>query len=148
MATERSFANLGAKAIELDVAWTDRLVDAEHLMSAGRYPTAIAMGLYALEIRLKARICQHLHLDRLPKPFEIHDLEGLMMVSGLRHALSKARPVKIRTNWARIIKEFAADHNELRYLPNTSKTQLEAEEFFVLLKEPSTGVIPWISSQP
>ena len=146
MANERSFASLGARAIDLDVAWKDRLADADHLISVGRYPTAIAMGLYALEILLKARICRLLHLDQLPKPFEIHDLEGLMILSGLRHSLNQKQARPIKTKWGRI-KDFAADHNELRYLPNTSKSQTEAEEFFDLLKEPSTGVIPWILIQ-
>jgi hypothetical protein len=147
MAGERSFASLGARSIDLDVAWNDRLEDAEHLFNAGRNPTAISMGLYALGILLKVRICRILHLDQLPRPFEIHDLEGLMMVSGLRHALIKKHALPVKKNWTKIIKTFAVNHHEMRYLSNTVKSRQEAEEFFELLNHPTNGVIPWISRQ-
>jgi hypothetical protein len=147
MAGERSFTSLGARLRELDAAWPDRLIDADHLMSAGRHPTAITMGLYALEILLKVRICRLMNLDRLPRPFEIHDLEGLLIVSGLRHALNKKQARAVKTNWTRIIKSFAANHHEARYLPNTSRSQQEAEDFFAMLNNKTNGVIPWISRQ-
>jgi hypothetical protein len=146
MANERSFSSLGARATELDMAWRDRLEDANLLMSAGRFPTSIAMGLYALEILLKVRICRTLDLDQLPKPFEVHDLEGLLMVSGLRRHLLKRQARPVKANWGNI-KRFAADLNELRYQSNSSRSQIEAEEFFGSLKEPLTGVIPWILRQ-
>jgi hypothetical protein len=147
MANERSFSSLGARVIELDLAWKDRLEDAIHLKSAGRYPTAIAMGIYALEILLKVRICRLLQLDRLPKPFEIHELEGLMMVSGLKRTLLKKQARTTKKNWTAIVKISAA-LNDLRYSPNGSKSQAETDDFFGFLNEPSTGVIPWIASQP
>jgi len=128
MAGERSFASLGAKVSELEVAWKDRLEDANHLRSAGRYLSAIAMGLYALEILLKVRICRRLDLKSLPKPFEIHELDGLLIVSGLSRKLVLKPARQVRANWTKL-KQTAKELNDLRYQPNTSKTQFEAEEF-------------------
>jgi hypothetical protein len=71
------FATLGANVADLQAAAADRLQDAELLHANGRFASAIAMGVYSLEIHLKARICVKLNLAALPRPFEIHDLEGL-----------------------------------------------------------------------
>ena len=53
MAGERSYAKLGATRTSLQQAANDRLLDAEALLQAGRFASAIAEGLYALEITLK-----------------------------------------------------------------------------------------------
>jgi len=39
--------------------------------------------LYALEICLKARICKKLDQPKLPTAFEIHDIDGLLLLAGL-----------------------------------------------------------------
>ena len=44
------FAALGAVLADLELAAGERLQDAEVLFAAGRFPTAIAMGVYSLEI--------------------------------------------------------------------------------------------------
>jgi hypothetical protein len=146
MANERSFASLGAKLSELDLAWHDRLKDAETLRSAGRHSSAIAMGLYALEIRLKVRICHVLGLKSLPKPFEIHDLEGLLVVSGLSKPLSARSAKHVRANWTKI-KNTSKQLNELRYQSDQAKNHQDVDNLFDQLNDPHAGVLPWISTQ-
>ncbi len=73
----------GAQRTDLLAAYPDRLAEAGDLFDGARYGSAIALALYALEIYLKVRICMRLDLDALPKAFQIHDLDGLIMLSGL-----------------------------------------------------------------
>ena len=148
MGSERSYASLGEASVgDLSQAWEARLLDAETLLAAGRFPSAVAMGVYALEICLKARICARLEVPLLPKAFEIHDLKGLLLLSGLSHRLevNEARPT--RRSWGEITRTagLVADH---RYRPNSVLGRSEAEAFFVQLNDPSSGVLPWILSQP
>ena len=53
MAAGPKFSTLGADVADLQAAAADRLLDAEALFAAGRFASAIAMGLYSLEIQLK-----------------------------------------------------------------------------------------------
>jgi hypothetical protein len=81
MANERLFAKLGAPVSELRAAAQDRLRDADVLFLAGRFASAIAMGVYSLEIHLKVRICERLNLEQLPSLVQIHDLVSLLVLS-------------------------------------------------------------------
>jgi hypothetical protein len=147
MSGDRSFTSLGARVGELEAAWRDRLLDAEHLVQAGRHSMAIAMGLYALEILLKVRICRKLDLKSLPRPFEIHDLAGLLILSGLSRAMTSKNARLVKANWDKI-KTTAKDLNELRYKPGAMKSQEQSEQFFAQLKDPTGGVLSWIANQP
>jgi hypothetical protein len=146
MAGEAKFAKLGALLADLQVAAADRLLDAEALFVSGRFATAIAMGVYSLKIHLKVRICQKLNLHALPKPFEIHDLEGLLVLCGLQAARDSS-PVGVRQNWAGIVDQ-ASFLNEFRYLPNSNWDQNLADVFLQQLRNPPDGVLPWLLAQP
>jgi HEPN domain-containing protein len=142
-----SYTSLGATVGDLDTAANDRLSDAEKLLSSRRYPSAIAMGLYALEIRLKERICRRLDLDQLPRPFETHDLSGLLVLSGLRRRLDDPSNARVKANWELIERE-SKFLNELRYKPNSFRTRSQALSFIAQLRDHPDGVLPWISIQP
>ena len=69
-----------------------RLKDADVLLRAGRYDSAIYLCGYALEIGLKARICRTLKWAGFPstrkefegyQSFRTHDLETLLHLSGI-----------------------------------------------------------------
>jgi hypothetical protein len=138
MAGERSYASQGANLADLEVAWKDRLEDAEQLRVAGRYSTAITMGLYAIEILLKVKICQKLELLWLPKPLEIHDLDGLMVMSGLSARLARERRRRVRANWDKL-REMGKSLNDLRYRPAAVKNHQDSEDFFAYLTNPTNG---------
>lgn len=148
MSEARSFAKLGASLADLEAAAGDRLADGEALLAAGRYASAVAMGLYSLEIMLKARVCHQLNLPALPRPFEIHDLDGLLALSGLQRSLNLdplARDVLI--NWNSVV-DWTARLNGLRYGPASIVRQPDASDFFARLRDQPSGVLPWIANQP
>jgi len=136
----------GASVAELQVAAVDRLLDAEALFTVGRYASAIAMGVYALEIHLKVRICRRLYLTALPRAFEIHELQGLLILTGLLGA-RLAAPPQVQQNW-----EYLADEaeriNDLRYAPSANWSQSGAQTFLQELRDPPNGVLPWLLAQP
>jgi hypothetical protein len=117
MAGGSKFATLGTPLTDLQAAATERLVDAEALLANGRFPSAIAMGIYSLEIHLKVRICQRLSLQAMPKAFEIHELDALLVLTGLQAALDSSSRT-VQSNWEEI-KNQALQINDLRYLSPT-----------------------------
>jgi len=146
MANGKSFAKLGAPLADLEAAATERLQDAEMLFAGGRFASAIAMGVYSLEIHLKVRICKKLNLIGLPKAFEIHELESLLVLSGLRAARDSA-PHALRFNWEQIADQSLRT-NEMRYLSPSKWNQSDALTFLQQLRDPPDGVLPWLLAQP
>jgi hypothetical protein len=146
MAGASPYRTLRARLADLQAAASDRLLDAEALYAAGRYASSIAMGIYSLEIALKVRICQRLGLTALPKPFEIHDLDGLLILSGLSAAKDAASAV-VQSNWD-FVTDPALDINDLRYLASGGWTQAQAQDFLRQLRDPPDGILPWLAAQP
>jgi hypothetical protein len=145
MASDRLFTSLGASARELESAWPDRLQDAIVLRDGGRSSAAVAMAIYALEIRLKLRICRHLDIEKLPRPCETHDLRGLLVLTGLSRAIRKRPFKRVLTNWNEIVK-VGESVPASRYKPEPGIPEL-AEQVIAKLNNPNDGILPWISSQ-
>ena len=141
---EQKFTSMGASAADLDLAWKDRLKDAEAMLKAKRPAAAIASGIYALEIRLKTMICGKLELKRLPRAFEIHDLDGLLLLAGLHARLLEQSSTMLLDNW-NAVKKMAAQINELRYTPNRRWKLSQAETLLRQLQGPHDGVMVWLS---
>ena len=148
MARDRSYAKLGTDVADLDAAAGERLLDAEALFAGGRYASSVALGLYALEIALKAKTCRRLDLGGLPRPFEIHELDELLVLCGLSRRLDDPQFLKVKANWDSIVIGQAPHVNDLRYLPGQHVTRVEAEDFLRQLRDPPDGVLPWLSTQP
>src|SRR4051794_15193662 len=108
---------LDADRADLDTAWREREAEAKELNDKGHYSMAIAIRLYALEIRLKVIICKHLKLDFLPKVCKTHDLAELIIFTGLRAELDDPVRVAIRQNFDRLAIFSKQKLNDLRYLP-------------------------------
>jgi hypothetical protein len=145
MAWDR-FTTLGALLSDLEIAWQDRLKDAEAALKAKRPAAAITDGLYALEIRLKVLICKRLELDRLPRAFEIHDLDALLLLAGLRARLADKKAAATQTHWE-AIGALSSQLHQLRYAPNRRWRQAQAETFLRQLRDQPDGVLPWLSKQ-
>jgi hypothetical protein len=146
MAGGSKFATLGAPLADLEAAATERLQDAEMLFARGRFASAIAMGLYSLEIHLKVRICKKLNLTGLPTAFEIHELESLLVLSGLQSARDSA-PHTLRFNWEQIADQ-SLQTNDMRYLSPSNWNQSDALTLLQQLRDPPDGVLPWLLAQP
>jgi hypothetical protein len=137
---------MGASVGDLEIASKDRLKDAEAALKAKRPAAAIVNGLYALEIRLKVAICKRLDLGHLPRAFEIHDLEALLLLAGLRSRLADGAAAVTLGHWQAIML-WAREFHELRYKPNRHYKQTQAETFLRQLRDPPYGVLPWLSKQ-
>ena len=91
---------------------------------------AIAAGLYALEIHLKVRICQRLNLANLPKSFEIHDLDGLVVLAGLRGRSMTCCQQRVKTNWEDIVDILSNNLNDLQISPGTRTGPSDSSDDF------------------
>jgi hypothetical protein len=140
------FTKLGAARSDLEAAWQDRLADARALFAARRYAGTIAEGVYALEIRLKVLICKRLDLTNLPKAFEVHDLDALLLLAGFSQRIEKRNAIKVKVNWDNIKRE-ARGLNDLRYRPSGNWTEAQAADMLRYLTDPDEGVLSWLSKQ-
>jgi hypothetical protein len=144
MARDR-FARFGDSATDLSAAAAERLDDALILPANNRFASAIAMGLYSLEISLKAKICSR--LTHRPKPFEIHDFDELLLLAGLSRRLDDPAAMRGKSNWVAIVTGQAQHVNDLRYLPSTHVNGLQAQLLLQQLRDPP-GRSADMASQP
>jgi hypothetical protein len=146
MAGEPKYARLGAQLADLQVAALDRLEDADALFASGRFASAIAMGVYSLEIHLKVRICYRLNRRSVAEAVRDPRTGRPLVLSGLRAAYDSAPPA-VQRNWEDVARQ-ALEINELRYLPNANWTRAGSLTFLQQLRDPPDGVLPWLLVQP
>lgn len=148
MADGRSLTRSGASLSDLEAAATERLDDAEVLLKSGRYAAAIMSGFYSLEIRLKVIICRRLEVQTLPKIFETHNLEALMLHTGLSQKIRNVkRPRAVAQYWD-ALRELSYELDQLRYQPAMA-TWDEKRAGLVLhqLRDSPNGVLLWLEKQ-
>jgi hypothetical protein len=84
-----------------------RLEDAEVLLQAGRYDSAVYLCGYAVELALKARICLNLNWNEYPfsraefqnyQSFKTHNLQVLLHLSGAEAIMLN----KYRSEWSAV----------------------------------------------
>jgi hypothetical protein len=112
-----------------------RLVDAQSLLNADRYDGAVYVCGYAVELRLKARICRTLHWAEFPKTrgefdglqsLKTHDLDVLLRLSG-REAYIRSQHL---TEWS-ALRQW---NPERRYEPVGTVSKQFAEEMLLAAK--------------
>jgi hypothetical protein len=146
MATKGSLSALGTSLADLELAAKERLLDAEALLSARRFASSIAFGLYALEIELKIAICRRLDLTQLPKVFHTHNLEELLLYTGLSNKIARVkRPKLLKSHWDTLLRLPAIDN--LRYGQNVDWDEALARDTIFRLNDKISGVIPWLKKQ-
>ncbi len=112
---------------DLDNLATARLDDAEALLTAGRFDGAVYLCGYAVELKLKARICRALNWLEFPSSrrefegllsFKTHDLDILLHLSGVESTIKASHLAEwsVVVNW----------EPELRYRPLGSATALDS----------------------
>jgi len=145
--SSKSFAKLGTAARDLEESAIERFKDAEALFDAGQFAGSVMMALYALEIRLKVVICRHLNLEKLPTPFQTHDLEGLLILSGQFNRLHTAkRPKNLATNWEELIQIYRRA-DQIRYANDPYWSREKAERVLKLFRDPTSGVLTWLEKR-
>ncbi len=109
---------------------------------------ALALRLYALEIRIKTFICKRLRLDNLPRACKTHDLSELIIFTGLWEQLQDPVNAAIRTNWDLLADFSRVQLNDQRYLPRGLLDPGLLKACSDALDDPRDGVLPWLSRQP
>ncbi len=132
---------------DLEKAWSERVQESHEL--AARFPaTSLALRLYALEIRIKAIICRRLSLIKLPNHCKIHDLDELIIFTGLLAELDDPKNAGTRRNWDDLVTFASKQLDKLRYLPGSAWSQTDLSKYFAALDDPSSGVWTWLSKLP
>jgi HEPN domain-containing protein len=112
-----------------------RLRDSEILLNSGRYDGAIYLCGYALEIKLKLRICKTLGWPGYPstnkefenlQSFKTHKLDILLRLSGIEK--------KIKENYLGLWSIAAEWDPEARYRPIGSATKDDAQSNIEAIK--------------
>lgn len=142
MGFEQGVIKVGQSLRGLGETWPLRFREANHLLD-GRFGCgAVLAYIYALEIRLKVGICDHLDLESLPKGFEVYDLEALMILVGLQRRINDDETM--RPHWTRLLPIWRL-YQHARYRPGTDSDLADADEVRTLLTDPDLGVISWLS---
>ncbi len=126
----------------------EKFKDAECLASNGRFDSAYYFAGYTVELLLKAKVCKNLgiedffdfnnphkkkikHDGSLYKPFRVHDLEQLLVLSGVYMEFENelASNIHLKTAWS-IIEQW---NENTRYL--TGKTQTDVKDLLTSIKK-------------
>ena len=113
-----------------------RLEDARALLLAGRNEGSLYLCGYAVELALKARICETLGWRWFPntgkeaadyRSLRTHNLEVLLYMSGVYERIA----VDLEEDWARVLKW----RPEIRYTPPTVDTETPTAAAMMLSAE-------------
>jgi hypothetical protein len=133
---------------DLDTAWREREDEAGVLMTQGYHSTALALRMYALEIRVKTLICKQLKLNSLPRACKTHDLSEHILFTGMREELEDPTNVNIRQHW-NLLEDFSKKRlNDFRYLPRRGLAATDLASLISALDDPQYGVLAWLSKHP
>lgn len=147
---------------EIKTLANTRVDEAEVLYTSGFYDGAIYMAGYAVELALKAKICQLLDIPDLfngfnggqvqggtvkseyIRNFKTHDLEHLIILSGLRNKLqiAKRNNPDLFTNWS-LIGEWSENK---RYCICGTCQQADARKFLDAISDSTNGIKTWIEN--
>lgn len=125
-----------------------RVVDAQALLNAGRWPAAYYLLGYAVECGLKACAARQFRLDEVPdktvvNDFYTHKLDKLLGISGVKAAL---------TTKAAADRPFEENWNTVRDWSEASRydhsiSEAMARDMLVAVLDANTGVLPWLRTQ-
>ncbi len=123
-----------------------RLNEAKKLLSAGCYAGAIYLGGYAVECYLKVAICAALDWDELRTTFQTHNLEELLVHSGLERKMQSSPPV--RDSFTKIRGLWTMEGNQaIRYRNPSEFKEDDALDFLRWVENSEYGVVSWVKQQ-
>lgn len=126
----------------LTMTGSSRLDEALALREAGFWVGAIYLAGYAVECFLKAAICKTLDWADMRATFTTHDLELLLVHTGLENQMRSAAAVY--DNFRRITYVWPEDRGELlRYRDPAKYTRQDAENFLEWVSG-REGVVTWL----
>lgn len=133
-----------------------RIDEARVLLENNYYEGAIYLAGYAIELSLKSKICSLLDIPNLfsfrsnnirkeyLRSYKSHDLEQLILLSGLRNKFQDAKSENLRLfeNWS-VVCEWS---EEKRYCKCGIESFEEAEKFINAIIDPQNGIKSWIEN--
>jgi len=132
-----------------------RIQEATLLHNNGFYDASIYLAGYSIELILKAKICQILDIPDffhqnsginrgLSRGFKTHDLEDLIVLSGLKNKfqLAKGNNRNLMTNWS-IICEWSENK---RYCACGTCNVQESLNFLQAITDSTNGIKSWIEN--
>ena len=128
-----------------------RLDEAETLLIQGKYDGCCYLAGYALELALKAVICNRMDNDSFfdilksetARAFKIHNLSELVILAGLSKEYKKLEvdnPI-LSGNWE-YIKNDIKWSEQLRY--QIGLTEIQAKTMITAINDPLNGILEWI----
>lgn len=127
---------------------TLRLQEAEALFTAGFFDGCVYLCGYVVELALKARICAHLGIEeypgreRLRSAFMTHNLEDLLLLSGLFPVMIPSLGKTFR-NWSALVELDWTP--EIRYVPQGTFDRAAAESLLQAIRSEPDGLLTWLS---
>ena len=124
----------------------DRILDAERLLTGGRWSGAYYLAGYAVECGLKACILAYVEAEgailqdkKFSEKCWTHDLEDLLALANLTPALDNeaAANTVFSSNWATATQWKETSRYQL-------KTRAEADTMYDAVANATNGVLPWI----
>jgi len=123
-----------------------RLAEADVLAQRGYSAACVYLAGYAVECYLKYAICRRLDWDALLGAFKVHDLEGLLLYSGLDKELRS--DANVSANFRRVCSLWSMDAaDSVRYRRPSEFTVDGARKFLSYLRDPENGVVVWLQSK-
>jgi hypothetical protein len=129
-----------------------RLEEAQTLLDNRLFEGAFYLAGYAVELRLKARICKNLDIeDFYMKPVKVgkqafftHELDQLLTLSGLRRRWENETDIQAGNNIdlfnnCQVICQWS---EETRYVITVKEE--EARAFWKAINDPQNGFLPWL----
>ena len=136
---------------------TDRYNDAECLLNNSRFDAAYYIAGYTVELLIKAKVCKTLGIedffdfenpqktklknsDSIYRPFKVHDLEQLLVLSGIYTEFVEAikNEIPLKAAWS-VIKNW---NENARYL--TGKTENDAKDLLTSIKQFSEWILNYL----
>ncbi len=125
-----------------------RVIDAEVLLQASRWPAAYYLLGYAVECALKACASLQFREHEVPErkivnDFYTHELDKLLSISGVKAALEArtAADPGFLVNW-NTVRDWS---EKARYDPST--TEVKARDMHAAVTDPNSGVLSWLKTQ-
>lgn len=123
-----------------------RLAEAEALLAAGHWCGAYYLGGYVVECALKSCIAKHVLQYDFPDKKTVekswsHNLAQLAETAGLKTPLDSEQQMNpvFAANWTVVVEWKESD----RY--DATTPQIKAQEMISAVKDPTDGVLPWLT---
>lgn len=131
---------------DLELAWMEREEEAKAMAERGFLSTSVSLRIYSLEILLKTLVCKRLGVSLLPAACKTHELDEVLIYTGLQGEIEAPSFSSTRLNWGLLVNYSKNLLNDQRYKPRVTYSPEEADLINQALDDPASGVLAWLLS--